>query len=180
MRTARIVVLSLAALLTVGCQHASSTDSSTDQLFMAQPYLAYGASDWSDDTPRRSVAEAVTRMDALGDGAEEVVLTGVVNDVCKRRGCWLTMTAPGLNESVFVKFTCPIDGRLIPMDAMGKHVAARGKLERVEVTEAFARHLKEDAGASPEEIAAVKGPQKMLRLASPGARVYGLEAGHDE
>ncbi len=162
----RFFVIAALALALAGCG-AKATRPET------QIYRGFGEFTWSEDIQPQPVSKVLAVMQ--NDQGGEVVITGVVADVCKRRGCWLTITEPGLSETVFVKFTCPIEGRLIPMEAIGKRVAARGTLERVEVTEAFARHLKEDAGASPEEIEQIKGPQQMLRLASPGARVYGLE-----
>ena len=47
----------------------------------------------------------------------------------------------------------------------------------IEISEAQARHYKEDAGASPEEVAKIVGPQKQYIVASPSARVAGVAAG---
>lgn len=54
----------------------------------------------------------------------------------------------GGDDTVFVKFTCPVEGeRLIPKDAAGKPVIVH------------------------EEVAAIVGPQKTIRVMSPSARV---------
>lgn len=98
-----------------------------------------------------------------------VRVAGVVESVCARRGCWMRLTDAAVGETLFVKFTCPIEGRLIPMDAVGKKAVVEGTLQVETMTEAEARHYKEDAGASPDEIKKIVGPQKVLRMRSPAA-----------
>jgi hypothetical protein len=77
-------------------------------------------------------------------------------------------------KPLFVKFTCPVEGRLIPMAAVGKPVVVEGTVMVKEISEADARHLKEESGATQEEVAKIKGPQKQITLAAPAARVAGL------
>lgn len=103
-----------------------------------------------------------------------VRVRGKVDSVCKSMGCWLRLTDDAGKETLFVKFTCPVEGRLIPLEAVGRTAIVEGTLEVGEISEAEARHYREDAGASPEEIAAIVGPQKIVRMQSPAARVYGL------
>ncbi len=103
-----------------------------------------------------------------------VRLVGKVHSVCKKRGCWLKLAAKSGNETLFVKFTCPVDGRLIPMEAVGKKAWVEGTLRVKQIPEAEARHYKEDAGASPQELAKIVGPQKTVMMASPAARIAGL------
>ena len=79
-------------------------------------------------------------------------------------------------KGVFVKFNCPISGHLIPMEAMGKQAVVEGTLTAEVVTEDEARHLAEDAGKSAEEIAKIMGDSVRLRVASPAARIFGIEA----
>ena len=77
-------------------------------------------------------------------------------------------------EDVFVKFTCPIEGRLIPMDAAGKDAVVEGTIEVTEISEEEARHYREDAGATPEELEKIVGPQRTIRIQSPAALIQGL------
>lgn len=102
-------------------------------------------------------------------------VSGKVSAVCAKKGCWLRMAGDeGSAEDVFVKFTCPVDGRLIPMKAVGHDVIVEGTLTIEDITEADARHYAEDAGKSPEEIAKIVGSQKRLSMKSPAARVLGM------
>ena len=66
-------------------------------------------------------------------------VAGPVADVCAAKGCWLEMGDDGA-EKVFVKFTCPIEGRLIPMEAVGKPTVVEGTLSVVMMSQDEARH----------------------------------------
>jgi hypothetical protein len=103
-----------------------------------------------------------------------VRLVGNVNKVCTRKGCWLEMMDDNTGKPMFVKFTCPIEGRLIPMAAVGKPVVVEGVVTVKEISEEQARHYKEESGATAAEVARIMGPQKQITLASPAARVAGL------
>lgn len=101
-------------------------------------------------------------------------VAGKVDSVCAKRGCWLRLGDGSSKETLFVKFTCPVKGRLIPMDAVGKLAIIEGTLKIVEISEEEARHYKEDAGASKEEIAKIVGPQKSVQMSAPAARIAGV------
>ena len=77
---------------------------------------------------------------------QDIVIRGEVVDVCVKRGCWMRISDAGTKESIFVKFYCPIKGRLIPLAAKGKVVYARGELVESKISEKLARHYYEDAG----------------------------------
>lgn len=96
---------------------------------------------------------------------------GVVKEVCENRGCWMRIGFQELSDTVFVKFRCPIKGRLIPMEAVGQPAVVEGTFKLQEISEADARHYKKDAGGSPEDIAKIVGPQKMAMINSHGALV---------
>lgn len=120
-------------------------------------------------------ADKILADKAKFDG-KVVRVCGKVKTVCAKKGCWIRIGESDAKETLFVKFTCPVGGRLVPMAAAGKHVIAEGKLIVSEISEADARHYKEDAGASPEEIAKIIGPQKMIRLDAPSAIIEGVTA----
>lgn len=104
-----------------------------------------------------------------------VRLVGTVDKVCERKGCWITMTDEKANAPLYVKFTCPVgDKRLIPMEARGLPVVVEGTFQKKQVTEDYARHMAEEGGATLAEIDAIKGPQTQFVLASPSARIDGL------
>lgn len=106
---------------------------------------------------------------------KRIRVSGVVDSVCAARGCWLRLADEPGGETLFVKFNCPIEGRLIPMEATGHKAYIEGILEISRHSEAQRRHLAEDAGQSPDQIAKIVGPEKVLKLNAPAARIVGLE-----
>src|SRR2546421_8645483 len=108
-----------------------------------------------------------------------VRVTGTVTDVCSKRGCWLRVAGNGAKsgaENIFIKFRDPPAGRLIPMDAVGKNVTVEGMLKQGMMSEAAARHFKQDAGAPPEEIERIVGPQKQWVITAPAVAIEGVQA----
>ena len=102
---------------------------------------------------------------------QHIRLKGMVKAVCEHRGCWMRMGCQEIPDTVFVKFRCPIKGRLIPMEAIGHRAVVEGTFALKEISEADARHYKKDTGASPEEIAKIVGPQEMAMITSHGALI---------
>lgn len=103
-----------------------------------------------------------------------VRICGQVESVCAAKGCWMKMTYPGGGDTLFIKFSCPVNGRLIPMEAVGHQAIVEGTFTAGEISEADARHYAEDAGKSPEEIARIVGPQLQLRMSAPAAIIRGV------
>jgi len=138
----------------------------------AAKYVEYGE-------PFRLVAgESVPVAKVLADAkpfdGQFIRVKGEVSSVCARRGCWLRMSGGQADDSIFVKFTCPVEGRLIPMEAVGHKAVVEGMLKVETTTQADARHYAEDAGKSEAEIAKIVGDQQQLRMVAPAARVYGV------
>lgn len=102
-----------------------------------------------------------------------VRISGQVESVCAAKGCWMELSYPGATDTLFVKFSCPVNGRLIPMEAAGHLAIVEGTFTAGEISEAEARHYAGDAGKSPAEIAKIVGPQKQLRMSAPAAMVRG-------
>ena len=181
MRTQPLAALTLAAFvaLTLGCQSSPKTSASGETMADTPVVTTGSAVQFGEPVDADAQATPASQVLANPDqyDGKAVHVTGSVSNVCHKRGCWLTIGGEDGKPAIFVKFTCPIEeDRLIPMAAIGKPVTVSGKLVKRKVSESFARHLLEDANASPEEIAAVTGPQDMYFIASPGARIEGLAA----
>jgi len=116
-------------------------------------------------------AQTVAVKDVLADPAtydgKTIRLAGKVHEVCQHKGCWVTLTEDG-QKTVRVQFACPAEGRFVPADAAGRQAIVEGQIEVIEISEETARHYKEEAGGSAEEIAAIKGPQRTVRMHSAG------------
>lgn len=172
---------SVAAVFAVvaGCESTSAPaakaggDAKPAAVAAAAPsgsFKSYGEPVKNDGAPTVTVKQLLSNVSQYE--GKPVRVEGAVSKVCERKGCWMEM-ADG-DKALFVKFTCPVDGRLIPMDAVGKRAVAQGELKIKEISEADARHLAEEGGKTPEQVAKIVGPQKQITLASPGAVVYGL------
>ncbi len=130
------------------------------------------------DATTMSRAATVDARDILAqkdayDG-HQVRVSGTIESVCASKGCWIRLGTEESDETIFVKFTCPVDDRLVPMEAVGHEAVVEGKLAVIQITEDVARHYKEDAGADPAEIAKIVGPQQEVTIQSPAARIEGL------
>jgi hypothetical protein len=106
---------------------------------------------------------------------KRIRVAGVVDSVCAAKGCWLRLADEPGGETLLVKFNCPIQGRLIPMEAVGHRAHVEGELMVRQLSQVQRRHLAEDAGKSPQEVAQLVGPEKVVELIAPGARVQGIE-----
>ncbi len=142
-------------------------------------YQSYGERTTLADSAAVPVAKVVKTPESYV--GKKILVGGVVTEVCQPKGCWIKVAeTPESAEALFVKFTCPVDGRLIPLDAVGRRAWVEGELELEEVSQDDARHYAEDSGASAEEIARIVGPQKRLRMKSPAARIAMPAAGASE
>jgi len=120
-------------------------------------------------------AEAIARADEL-DG-QTVRVEGTVAEVCQMAGCWLKFQ----NEAgVSFRVAVPREegGGYVftfPTDVAGAIVVVQGTLEVTETDVATRRHLAEDGGASPEDVAAITEPERTVVLNATGARVERAE-----
>jgi hypothetical protein len=177
----KLVLLGIAsmALLLAGCQHQQSASSSAKHPEPEVcekpdvPSVSYGA------PMKLAASDTVSVQTLLADPAnydgKYVRVAGTVDKVCPKKGCWLQLHDTKTNESLFVKFPDPAEGRLIPLDAVGKPVVVEGTVKVKEISEALARHYKQDAGAPQAEIEKILGPQKQISITNGSAQIAGIE-----
>jgi len=113
------------------------------------------------DTTPLTVAEALAQGDTLAD--KNIRLTGHVQSVCKKKGCWMQLK-PASAEAAPVRVTFKDYGFFVPLDADGTDAVLEGTLILSTTTEAMRRHYAQDAGKSPEEIAAIKGDTRAFKF----------------
>jgi len=161
----RSILLLLPALIFLSACHGHSLRVAT-----------YGSPVTGESLKQVELARVLESPDEYSGRTIEI--RGEVVEVCQRRGCWIRMAPTGSNDkqSVFVKFTCPIEGeRLIPMTALGQPVRVEGTLIVETISEAERRHYASDAGATREEIGNIVGSATQIRIASGAAHVEGIE-----
>jgi hypothetical protein len=86
---------------------------------------------------------------------EVVQVSGVVESVCQKAGCWMVLKDGDTKARIFTKG----HGFFLPRDIAGKNAVVEGELAAKRVSEKFAKHLEEDRGGDPSKV---KGEQEEL------------------
>lgn len=90
-----------------------------------------------------------TVLAAAKDQKDPVQVSGTVDSVCQKKGCWLVVKDGDAQARILMKdhsFTAPLDCK-------GKNVVVEGTLESRTFTEAQVKHLEKDAGKDPTGVA---------------------------
>ncbi len=89
-----------------------------------------------------AIAETQPLSTVLASGvpAEAVRVSGTVEAVCQKKGCWMVIKDGDTQARVLVKD----HGFAIPMDGKGKAATVEGTLEAKDLSEANVAHLKQD------------------------------------
>ena len=96
------------------------------------------------------LTQAVSKFE---DGkTAKVAVSGTVEKVCKKKGCWMTLK----DGSESVRITFKDYGFFVPTSLIGKPARAIGYLERKRLSKAEVAHYLSDAGASADEIRKAK------------------------
>ena len=125
----------------------------------------FGAAVTADD----AVPVAKVISDPAAHAGKTVKLAGRTDGVCAKKGCWMTLKGPDKTSSLRVTFRDY--GFFVPKEILGRDVIVEGKLEIKEQSVAELRHLAEDAGRSPAEIAAIVAPVTNAALVADGVLV---------
>lgn len=166
------ITLSLVLFLS-SCRESESRDTddmpaeNTEQL-ETMAWKSFGEE--IESSPKITLADLSERYKNMKvDDTLETRIQGTIQEVCTAKGCWAKLALPGTDELAFVKFKDY--GFFIPVDSQGDQIILEGKafLEETPVDEQ--KHYLEDAGASPEEIAAVVAPKRTYRFLASGALV---------
>jgi hypothetical protein len=114
--------------------------------------------------------QKVASLKELMDGKtqiDSITLHGKVAEVCKAKGCWMTLKVG--EEKMTVKFKDY--AFFMPLDCEGKSVTFTGKAFIKEISVAEQKHLAQDAGKSKKEIKKIKKPKKELRFEASGVEL---------
>lgn len=98
---------------------------------------------------------------------KDILVDGRIKQVCKKKGCWMTLSE-GDTE---VRVTFKGYAFFVPKDSDGKSVLAQGRLVEKLESVSDQRHYLKDAGASKEEIAAIKAPKKVKSFVASGVQI---------
>ena len=91
-----------------------------------------------------------------------------INDVCKKKGCWMMLQLPEQKEA-FVKFKDY--AFFVPLNADGQEAVVSGKAFVSERTVAQLRHYAKDGGKSEEEINKITEPETTYGFLADGVLI---------
>lgn len=95
-----------------------------------------------------------------------VKFEGVVESVCKKKGCWATIKSKTSDKELFVKFKDY--AFFLPLDCEGQTVIMDGYAYKEITPVDELQHYAEDEGASEEKIAAITEPKEELKFMASG------------
>ncbi|MES2487041.1 MAG: DUF4920 domain-containing protein [Bacteroidota bacterium] len=91
-----------------------------------------------------------------------------INEVCKKKGCWMSLELPGGKES-FVKFKDY--AFFVPLNADGQQAIVSGKAFVSEISVSQLRHYAKDGGKSEAEIAKITEPETTYGFLADGVLI---------
>ncbi|MBL9119625.1 MAG: DUF4920 domain-containing protein [Phycisphaerae bacterium] len=168
MRQILLATLSLTSccLLMQGCCKILGACMSPDQSPQASQHDNW--SHYGNEVDAHAVPQVA--MGALGDAKGQVKVEGTITEVCAIKGCWMKVTS-GDASPMLVRFKDY--GFFVPRNAAGRQVWMTGTAERVELSIEALRHLAEDGGKSPAEIAAITKPEVQVTFMADAVWVQG-------
>lgn len=127
------------------------------------------------DTTLQYFGDSITQEGAIaadqlatqmaGKDSLAVKLTGTINEVCQKKGCWMTMNIGG-DKTMQVRFKDY--GFFMPKDASGKTVFIEGVAFTDTTSVAELKHYAEDGGKSKEEIEKITEPEISVSFEANG------------
>ncbi len=95
---------------------------------------------------------------------KEILVSGLVEKVCVKKGCWLNLKAGAKT----VRVTFKDYGIFVPSTFLGKSVVLKGVFDMKEESIERRKHLMEDEGRSRDEIDQVKTAHKIYSVVASG------------
>lgn len=127
---------------------------------------AYTGQKFGEEVKPGDVKPAGKMETAMGDKKTvEMKIEGKVVDVCKKKGCWMTLEMPNGDP---MRVTFKDYAFFMPMDIVGKKVVLDGLAKKQTISVETLRHYAEDAKKSPEEVAKITDPRKELAFEAKG------------
>lgn len=121
-----------------------------------------------DDVNAQTIAEAAETV--INEDEVSVKISGTIEEVCQKKGCWMSLADDSFTEPVFIKFKDY--AFFVPKNAGGKKAVVSGMLSQKLTPVDELKHYAEDKGASAEEIAAITEPKKEFSLMADGVIIY--------
>jgi hypothetical protein len=158
-----IFILSCSLLLLVSCKKEEAEVANEKPV----NYESFGAKIAADDA--LTSLEMLQKYQSLKPGDTiDVKFKTTINEVCKKKGCWMTMELGNENEA-FVKFKDY--AFFVPKNADKSEAIVSGKAFMDSISVNDLRHFAKDGGKSEAEIAQITIPEVKYSFQADGVLI---------
>lgn len=158
-----IFILSCSLLLLVSCKKEETKTAPEKEI----AYASFGDKIVADDA--LTSAEMFEKYQTLKKGDTiEVKFKSTINEVCKKKGCWMSMKLADDKET-FVKFKDY--GFFVPKNADNSEAIISGKAFMDSISVDELRHYAKDGGKSEAEIAQITTPEVKYSFQATGVLI---------
>jgi len=156
-------VLFGAAIILTSCATGSSN---TDAVITAQDSIAGSYGEFISVENAVTVADMFQTLQRTGSFDGKVM--GEISEVCKSKGCWMTMELPDGNK---MRVTFKDYGFFVPTKSSGYMAIVDGKASKTVTDVETLRHFAEDEGLSVEEINKINAPKEEYTFEAEGVLI---------
>lgn len=150
--------LIIITLIILGCNPSVKTE-------LHGPHTLNGAV-YGDSVLDNSVKDINEIQDIMQKSSfMKLKVKGIVDEVCKKKGCWLTMKLPN-GETMRVTFKDY--AFFVPKNIKGKEIVVDGDASKVDLSVEDQKHFAEDGGKSTSEIKKIIAIKKVLAFEAKG------------
>ena len=155
MKKSTIILMVVLAIGYLSCNNAAQQGTDADSNIRGEAFEA------------NDVQEFDAFMTAFeGQDTMEAIVTGKVESVCQKKGCWMNIVSEDGGKEMFVKF---VDyGFFMPLDLTGKTVTMKGTAFREVTSVDELKHYAEDEGLPQAEIDAITESKEEMKFLASG------------
>jgi len=164
-----LLLLALVAVLafSVSCQkNALSSKKTTYELVGEAKEVPGNYGNLVKEKEAISTAALLAKVET--NGTFEGKITGVIQEVCTKKGCWFTMALPNGNS---MRVTFKDYGFFIPTNSQDFPITLEGVATLTETDVETLRHYAADQGKSKQEVEAITAPKKEITFVATGVLI---------
>ncbi len=158
----KVFILLLISLMVFNCKKKNHARTAVDMKSVT--YSLHGSSFEVD--PVISTKD-FSRLMTNGPDTVNMVIKGVIKEVCSKKGCWMRLPLSG-EEDLMVRFKDY--GFFVPTDASGE-VIIKGQAFKTQTSVPDLRHYAQDAAATEAEIATITEPKNTHSFIAEGVLI---------
>lgn len=158
-----ICILMGVGVLLTSC---STGNSNTDAVITSQDTIAGSYGEYVSLDNAVTVADMFQTLQRTGQFQGKVM--GEINEVCKSKGCWMTLELPDGSK---MRVTFKDYGFFVPTKSSGYMAIVDGKASKTITDVETLRHFAEDEGLSTEEVQKITAPKEEYTFEAEGVLI---------